>query len=144
MDVESGYRGSPSVTYQKTFNDQVQGDLGETDGFYSFRGVTPDQPVLVSGTDGVGTKLKIAFADGQARHRGHRLWPCAPTTWSAGALPLPISWITSPRKTEPERIAQIVSGVGRGCCQAGAALIGEAAEMPGMYTDGEVRFGGFW
>ena len=68
------------------------------------------RPVLVSGTDGVGTKLKIAFLMGQTRHRGHRTaWPCASTTWSAaGAKPLLFLDYIACGKNVPERIADIV------------------------------------
>ncbi|MGI6201364.1 MAG: phosphoribosylformylglycinamidine cyclo-ligase [Christensenellales bacterium] len=147
VDVESGYEAVRLMKehVKKTFNDQVLGDLGSFGGFYSLQGVTPDQPVLVAGTDGVGTKLKIAFAMDKHDTIGiDAVAMCVNDVVCQGARPLLFLDYIASGKLEPEKIAQIVKGVSEGCVQAGAALIGgETAEMPGMYTDGEYDLAGF-
>ena len=102
--------------------------------------------MLVSGTDGVGTKLKLAFLAGQARHRGHRLRGHVRQRRASacGAKPLFFLDYIACGKNVPERIAQIVSGVAEGCVQAGCALVGgETAEMPGFYPEDEYDLAGF-
>ena len=102
--------------------------------------------MLVSGTDGVGTKLKIAFLNWISTIPwASTAWPCASNdVVCCGAKPLFFLDYIACGKNVPERIADIVSGVAEGCVQAGCALIGgETAEMPGFYPEDEYDLAGF-
>ena len=104
------------------------------------------KPVLVSGTDGVGTKLKLAFLHGQARHRGHRLRGHVRQRHHLLRRQAPVLPGLHRLRQECARrsIAAIVAGVAEGCVQAGCALIGgETAEMPGFYPEDEYDLAGF-
>ena len=119
------------------------GDIGGFGACYALDD-KPDGDVLVSGTDGVGTKLKYAFISQKHDTIGiDAVAMCANDIICQGAKPLFfLDYIAIP-KLEPEKVALIVKGVAEGCIQAGRALGGETAEMPGFYREGEYDIAGF-
>ena len=121
------------------------GDLGSFGGFYSLENSGVKKPVLVAGTDGVGTKLKIAFLMDKHDTVGiDCVAMCANDVVCQGASPLFFLDYMATGKLEPAKAADIVHGVAEGCLQAGCALIGgETAEMPGFYPEGEYDLAGF-
>jgi phosphoribosylformylglycinamidine cyclo-ligase len=128
-----------------TFRPEVLTELG---GFGALFGLNKDkyeEPVLVSGTDGVGTKLKLAFAMDKHDTIGiDAVAMCVNDVVVQGAEPLFFLDYLACDKVIPEKIEAIVSGIADGCRQAGCALIGgETAEMPGMYAEGEYDIAGF-
>ncbi|WP_019535460.1 phosphoribosylformylglycinamidine cyclo-ligase [Paenibacillus ginsengihumi] len=130
---------------KKTFRPEVLTELG---GFGALFGLNKDkyeEPVLVSGTDGVGTKLKIAFAMDKHDTIGiDAVAMCVNDVVVQGAEPLFFLDYLACDKVVPEKIEAIVKGIADGCLQAGCALIGgETAEMPGMYSQGEYDIAGF-
>jgi len=130
---------------KKTFRPGVLTDLG---GFGALFGLDKDkyeEPVLVSGTDGVGTKLKLAFAMDKHDTIGvDAVAMCVNDIVVQGAEPLFFLDYLACGKIVPEKIEAIVKGIADGCLQAGCALIGgETAEMPGMYGEGEYDIAGF-
>ena len=146
VDVEAGYEAVKLMKEHvaKTLNSNVIGDIGSFGGLYQL----PDgmqQPVLVSGTDGVGTKLKIAFAMDKHDTIGiDCVAMCANDIVCQGAKPLFFLDYLATGKLEPQNAALIVKGISDGCIQAGCALIGgETAEMPGFYAIGEYDLAGF-
>lgn len=147
VDVERGYEAVRRIKQhaQKTFDENVLGDLGSFGGFYSLENAGVEKPVLVSGTDGVGTKLKIAFLMDKHDTVGiDCVAMCANDVVCQGARPLFFLDYLATGKLEPEKAEAIVSGIAAGCLQAGCALIGgETAEMPGFYPDGEYDLAGF-
>ena len=130
---------------KKTFDENVLGDLGSFGGFYSLENSGVKKPVLVAGTDGVGTKLKIAFLMDKHDTVGiDCVAMCANDVVCQGASPLFFLDYMATGKLEPAKAADIVHGVAEGCLQAGCALIGgETAEMPGFYPEGEYDLAGF-
>ena len=102
-------------------------------------------PVLVSGTDGVGTKLRLAIDTGRHRPSASTWSPCAPTTSSSRAPSrCSSSTTTPPGSLDVEVAASVIDGIAEGCAQAGAALVGgETAEMPGMYHGDDYDLAGF-
>lgn len=148
VDVEAGYKSVRLMqdSVKSTFRKGVMTDIGGFGGLFSlaeFSGIK--EPVLVSGTDGVGTKLKIAFMQDIHTTVGiDCVAMCVNDIICSGAQPLFFLDYIACGKNVPERIAQIVSGVAEGCRQAGAALIGgETAEMPGFYPVNEYDLAGF-
>ncbi|SMF59994.1 phosphoribosylformylglycinamidine cyclo-ligase [Paenibacillus barengoltzii] len=130
---------------KRTFRPEVMTDLG---GFGALFGLNKDkyaEPVLVSGTDGVGTKLKIAFAMDKHDTIGiDAVAMCVNDIVVQGAEPLFFLDYLACDKVVPEKIEAIVAGIAEGCSQSGCALIGgETAEMPGMYSEGEYDIAGF-
>ena len=121
------------------------GNIGSFGGMFDLASLGYKEPVLVSGTDGVGTKLKIAFAMDKHDTIGiDAVAMCVNDVLAQGAEPLFFLDYVAQGKTRPEVVEAIVSGVAEGCRQAGCALVGgETAEMPGMYEDGEYDIAGF-
>jgi phosphoribosylformylglycinamidine cyclo-ligase len=128
---------------KRTFNKNVLTDIGSFGGGYLLKGWK--QPVLVSAADGVGTKLKLAFATGRHDTVGEDLVNhCVNDIAVQGAEPLFFLDYFAVGKLDASVAAQVVSGIARGCEQNGCALIGgETAEMPGMYLEGEYDLAGF-
>ena len=148
VDIEAGYR---SVELMKkhvaaTFRPEVLGGIGGFSGAFDMKAIKEmDDPVLLSGTDGVGTKTKIAFLMDKHDTIGiDCVAMCVNDVACAGGEPLFFLDYIACGKNEPEKIAQIVSGVAEGCRQAGAALIGgETAEHPGLMPEDEYDLAGF-
>ena len=148
VDIEAGYR---SVELMKqyvatTMRKEVMGGLGGFSGAFSLSAIkNMEEPILLSGTDGVGTKLKLAFLMDRHDTVGiDCVAMCVNDVACAGGEPLFFLDYIACGKNEPEKIAQIVKGVCDGCNQAGAALIGgETAEMPGFYPIDEYDLAGF-
>ncbi|TXK83573.1 phosphoribosylformylglycinamidine cyclo-ligase [Paenibacillus sp. N3.4] len=130
---------------KRTFRPEVLTDLGGFGGLFSLNKDKYEEPVLVSGTDGVGTKLKIAFAMDKHDTIGiDAVAMCVNDIIVQGAEPLFFLDYLACDKVVPEKIEAIVKGIADGCSQSGCALIGgETAEMPGMYASGEYDIAGF-
>ena len=147
VDVTRGYKAVDLMKkYVKTtYNDNVLGDIGSFGGFYSISGEKMEEPVLVAGTDGVGTKLKYAFLLEKHDTIGiDAVAMCVNDIVCQGAKPLFFLDYYACGRLYPEAEAQAVKGIAEGCRQAGCALIGgETAEMPGFYPDGEYDLAGF-
>ena len=121
------------------------GGIGSFAGLFELTSFKYDEPVLVSGTDGVGTKLKLAFEMDKHDTIGIDVVAmCVNDIVAQGAEPLFFLDYIACGKNDPAVIEQIVAGISEGCVQAGAALVGgETAEMPGMYKDDEYDLAGF-
>ncbi|MCI8341989.1 MAG: phosphoribosylformylglycinamidine cyclo-ligase [Firmicutes bacterium] len=147
VDVEAGYKAVKLMGehVKSTFRPEVLTDIGGFGGLFSLGGINMKEPVLISGTDGVGTKLKLAFV--QNRHDTVGIdcvAMCVNDIICSGAQPLFFLDYIACGKNVPEKIAEIVSGVADGCRQSGCALIGgETAEMPGFYPEDEYDMAGF-
>ena len=130
---------------KKTFRPEVLTGLGGFGGLFGLNKDKYEEPVLVSGTDGVGTKLKLAFAMDKHDTIGiDAVAMCVNDVIVTGAEPLFFLDYLACDKIIPEKIEAIVKGIADGCQQAGCALIGgETAEMPGMYSEGEYDIAGF-
>ncbi|QGQ94127.1 phosphoribosylformylglycinamidine cyclo-ligase [Paenibacillus psychroresistens] len=130
---------------KRTFRPEVLTDLGGFGALFGLNKDKYDEPVLVSGTDGVGTKLKIAFAMDKHDTIGiDAVAMCVNDIIVQGAEPLFFLDYLACGQVIPEKIEAIVKGISDGCVQAGCALIGgETAEMPGMYHSGEYDIAGF-
>ena len=147
VDITAGYRSVELMKehISRTITPGVCSDVGGFGGLFQpdFSGMKT--PVLVSGTDGVGTKLKLAFVSGKHDTVGiDCVAMCVNDVICCGARPLFFLDYIACGKNVPERIAQIVKGVCEGCVQAGSALIGgETAEMPGFYSEDEYDLAGY-
>ena len=147
VDVVAGYEAVKLIKpmVESTFIPGVIGSLGGFGGLFQpdFKGM--EEPVLVSGTDGVGTKLKLAFLMDKHDTIGiDAVAMCVNDIACCGAKPLFFLDYIAVGKNFPERVASIVSGITEGCRQAGCALIGgETAEMPGFYPVDEYDVAGF-
>ncbi len=145
VDIDEGDRFvrliSPLV--KKTFRSEVMTDIGSFGGLFALKKYK--DPVLVSGTDGVGTKLKIAFMSDCHDSVGIDLVAmCVNDILTSGAEPLFFLDYFATGKLRPDKAKDIVSGIAKGCCEAGCALIGgETAEMPGFYKEDEYDLAGF-
>ena len=147
VDIEEGERLveliSPLV--QETFRKEVLTGIGGFSGLFSLDTARYPDPVLVSGTDGVGTKLKIAFmADRHDTVGVDLVAMCVNDILTSGAEPLFFLDYFATGRLTAEKARDVISGIARGCREAGCALIGgETAEMPGFYPDGEYDLSGF-
>ncbi|MDA8233429.1 MAG: phosphoribosylformylglycinamidine cyclo-ligase [Clostridia bacterium] len=130
---------------KKTFRPEVLTDLGGFGGLFALNTAKYKQPVLVSGTDGVGTKLKVAMLTGKHDTIGiDAVAMCVNDVLVQGAEPLFFLDYLAVGKLKPQMVADIVKGIAEGCQQAGCALIGgETAEMPGFYNEDEYDVAGF-
>ena len=148
VDIEAGYRSVELMKkyVKETMRPEVLGGLGGFSGAFSMESFKDmEKPTLVSGTDGVGTKLKLAFLMDRHDTVGiDCVAMCVNDIACAGGEPLFFLDYIACGKNYPEKIASIVKGVADGCRQAGAALIGgETAEMPGFYPEDEYDLAGF-
>lgn len=148
VDIEAGYKSVELMKkyVEKTFRPEVLSGLGGFSGAFSLAKIKEmDDPVLLSGTDGVGTKLKLAFIMDKHDTVGiDCVAMCVNDVVCAGGEPLFFLDYIACGKNNPEKIASIVSGVSEGCIAASAALIGgETAEMPGFYPENEYDIAGF-
>lgn len=148
VDIEAGYKSVELMKkhVQQTMRKEVLSNLGGFSGAFSMDAFkNMEHPTLVSGTDGVGTKLKIAFELDKHDTIGiDCVAMCVNDIACAGGEPLFFLDYIACGKNDPEKIATIVSGVAEGCIQSGAALIGgETAEMPGFYPIDEYDLAGF-
>ena len=147
VDVTAGYKAVELMKAHvaRTMTSSVLTGLGGFGGLYELDMTGIEHPVLVSGTDGVGTKLKIAFLMDKHDTVGiDCVAMCVNDIICCGAIPQFFLDYVAVGKNYPEKVAQIVSGVAEGCVQAGCALVGgETAEMPGFYPADEYDLAGF-
>lgn len=147
VDITAGYKAVELMKQHvaRTMTSGVVSGLGGFGGLFELDLTGMTRPVLVSGTDGVGTKLKLAFLMDKHDTVGiDCVAMCVNDIICAGAKPLFLLDYVAVGKNVPERVAAIVSGVAEGCVQAGCALIGgETAEMPGFYQEDEYDLAGF-
>ena len=147
VDITAGYKAVELMKTHvaRTLIPGAMSDLGDFGGLFELDVTGMTQPVLVSGTDGVGTKLKLAFLTNRHNTVGiDCVAMCVNDIVCCGAKPLFFLDYLAVGKNVPERVAEIVSGVAEGCVQAGCAIIGgETAEMPGFYEAEEYDMAGF-
>lgn len=147
VDVEAGYEAVNLMKKHiaRTITKGVVSDIGGFGGLFALDKDNYEEPILVSGTDGVGTKLKVAFMMDKHNTIGEDcVAMCVNDILCQGAKPLFFLDYIATGKLSPEKVAGIVEGVSNGCVKAGAALIGgETAEMPGLYSEGEYDVAGF-
>lgn len=147
VDIEAANKFVKEISplARNTFRDGVIGGLGGFGGLFSLSALGYRAPVLVSSTDGVGTKLKIAFKAGVHSTVGVDLVAmCANDVVVQGAEPLFFLDYLATGKLEPSVTVEVIKGIAEGCKQAGCALIGgETAELPGMYRAGDYDLAGF-
>ena len=147
VDITAGYKAVELMKAHiaRTMTQGAMSDIGGFGGLFELDMTGITKPVLVSGTDGVGTKLKMAFLMDKHDTVGiDCVAMCVNDIICCGAKPLFFLDYIAVGKNYPEKIAQIVSGVAEGCVQSGAALIGgETAEMPGFYPVDEYDLAGF-
>ncbi len=147
VDITAGYRSVELMKQyvSRTMNEHCIGGLGGFGGLFELDCTGIERPVLISGTDGVGTKLRIAMLMDKHDTVGiDCVAMCVNDVICAGAKPLVFLDYIACGKNVPEKIADLVKGVAEGCVQAGAALVGgETAEMPGFYPEDEYDLAGF-
>lgn len=147
VDIEAGYKSVQLIknSVAKTYSKNVLSDLGGFSGLYEMDLSETPNPVLVSGTDGVGTKLKLAFLLDKHDTIGiDCVAMCVNDIITVGAKPLTFLDYIAVGKNQPEKIKDIVDGVVEGCLQSGCSLVGgETAEMPGFYSAGEYDIAGY-
>ncbi len=147
VDITAGYKAVELMKQHiaRTITKGAASDIGGFGGLFELDLEGIKKPVLVSGTDGVGTKLKMAFLMDKHDTVGiDCVAMCVNDIICCGAKPLFFLDYIAVGKNYPEKVAQIVSGVAEGCVQSGCALIGgETAEMPGFYPEDEYDLAGF-
>ena len=147
VNLEAGYEVVRRIKQHvaSTARKGTMGNIGAFGGMFDLASLGVKEPVLVSGTDGVGTKLKIAFAMDKHDTIGiDAVAMCVNDVLAQGAEPLFFLDYVALGHNIPEKVEAIVAGVAEGCRQAGCALIGgETAEMPGMYEGGDYDIAGF-
>ncbi len=147
VDIDAGERAVSLIKNmaRSTFSPQVVSDLGGFSGLFAIKDLIGPDPVLVSGTDGVGTKLKLAFMTDIHNTVGiDAVAMCVNDVICTGARPLFFLDYLAVGRLQPEKVADIVSGIAEGCRRGLCALVGgEMAEMPGFYQDGEYDIAGF-
>ena len=147
VDVDAGNRAVEEIreAARSTYRPEVLGDIGGFGGLFApdFSGYK--EPILVSGADGVGTKLQIAFMTGRRDTIGQDVVAmCVNDVLAQGAEPLFFLDYLAVGRLDPKQVKEIVSGVAAACRESGCALIGgETAEMPGFYKAGEYNIAGF-
>ncbi len=147
VDIEAGYEAVNLMKKHitKTLTNNVISNIGGFNGLFSINKDDYDEPILVSSTDGVGTKLKIAFITNKHNTIGEDcVAMCVNDILCQGAKPLFFLDYIATGKIIPEKIASIVEGIANGCLKANISLIGgETAEMPDLYNDNEYDIAGF-
>ncbi|MDE5875023.1 MAG: phosphoribosylformylglycinamidine cyclo-ligase [Muribaculaceae bacterium] len=147
VNLEAGYEVVSRIKKHvaSTNRPGCMGNIGAFGGMFDLGSLGYKHPILVSGTDGVGTKLKIAFALGKHDTIGiDAVAMCVNDVLAQGAEPLLFLDYVAVGKNHPEVVEAIVAGVAEGCRQAGCALVGgETAEMPGMYDEDDYDIAGF-
>ncbi len=147
VDIEKGNESVEKIKplVARTRRPEVLGGLGGFGGLFELDVMKYRRPILVSGTDGVGTKLKMAFLTGRHNTIGiDAVAMCVNDILVSGAEPLFFLDYVAVGQLEPDVLAQVVEGVAEGCVQANCALVGgETAEMPGFYPEGEYDVAGF-
>lgn len=147
VDIEKGYEAVNRMKKHvgRTMRPEVMNQLGSFGAMFRLNNQAYEQPVLVSGTDGVGTKVLLAQASGRLDTIGiDCVAMCVNDILAQGAQPLFFLDYLAVGAAEPEKIEEIVAGVAEGCVQAGAALVGgETAEMPDLYAQDEFDLAGF-
>ncbi|MHB1127564.1 MAG: phosphoribosylformylglycinamidine cyclo-ligase [Bacillota bacterium] len=147
VDIDAGNRAVELLKehVRRTWRPEVMGDLGSFGGFFAPDCKKYRQPVLVAGTDGVGTKLRVAMMAGKHDTIGRdAVAMCVNDILVQGAEPLFFLDYLAVGRLQPEMVAEIVKGIADGCQEAGCALIGgETAEMPGFYKEDEYDVAGF-
>ena len=147
VNIEAGYKSVEMIKehVKKTFRPEVLTDIGGFGALFSLDKGKYNNPVLVSGTDGVGTKLKMAFLMDKHDTIGQDcVAMCVNDIICSGAEPLFFLDYLAVGKNIPENVEKIVKGVADGCLMSGCSLVGgETAEMPGFYTEGEYDIAGF-
>ena len=147
VNLEAGYEVVRRIKKHvaSTSRPGTMGNIGAFGGMFDLASLGVKEPVLVSGTDGVGTKLKLAFEMDKHDTIGiDAVAMCVNDVLAQGAEPLLFLDYVAVGHNDPRKIEAIVAGVAEGCRQAGAALVGgETAEMPGMYEGGEYDIAGF-
>ncbi len=147
VDIDAGIKSVQLIkdSVKATYRPEVLGDLGGFGGLFALTAGKYKEPVLVSGTDGVGTKLRLAFMMGKHDTVGQdAVAMCVNDILVQGAEPLFFLDYLAVGKLDPEQVADVVKGVANACKESGCALIGgETAEMSGFYPDGEYDIAGF-
>jgi phosphoribosylformylglycinamidine cyclo-ligase len=147
VDIDAATRATDRIKElaRRTFNQRTLSDIGSFGGMFDGAFPSLKQPVLVASADGVGTKLKIAFATGVHNTVGRDLVNhCVNDILVQGARPLFFLDYVATGKLSPEVVASVVEGVANGCRENGCVLLGgETAEMPGFYQEGEYDIAGF-